>query len=469
MQLHRLFAGPDFHNVLENYKTKLVEAFDQLPDEEALDEQLQSNLKAQFVLDVPTLRPQGEMWAEQGTVKVDVTKLPNRLPGLGGRPVFEDVPEFTVHVPFDGDPDVFEIAPTIYGGAGVIADVVDHELQMKFQVVMPGWDLQGSIDRTVKEIDSTLRHLREQMLVFKQGLDGALAIALMRRKQHIQMRARAVHNLKIPVRSVPPRQLAGKEPTPQEPPKAPPLKPEESDVFISHASEDKSYVEELSRTLVAAGIGVWLDKSALRWGDGLRSKIDEGLKHSRYVIVVLSKAFLAVKKWTEYELDSAFALESANKKRILPLWHGITHDALLEYSPGLTNRVALDSSKQTPTDLANELLILLGRRSEGAIPIAETVPVAVPATHATDQVKSGETVAYAWYWTRDGKLAGLYVRKSTAKAGQFTLEEPDGTLHEGEAQEIAEKYISADLRLRHDGLRRSNVMSSGEYSNFSLP
>jgi hypothetical protein len=167
MHLHRLFSGPDFHSVLEHYKSKLVEVFDQLPDEEALDENMQSNLKAQFLLDVPTLRPQGEMWAEQSTVKVDVRKLPNRLPGLGGRPIFEEIPEFTVHVPFDGDPDVFEIAPTIYGGAGVIADVADHELQMKFQVVMPGWDLQGSIDRTVKEIDSTLRHLREQMLVFK--------------------------------------------------------------------------------------------------------------------------------------------------------------------------------------------------------------------------------------------------------------------------------------------------------------
>jgi len=231
----------------------------------------------------------------------------------------------------------------------------------------------------------------------------------------------------------------------------------------------RQHTKAQSFCLFAAGIRVWLDKSALRRGDGLRSKIDDGLKHSQYMIVVLSKAFLAIKKWTEYELDSAFALESARKRRVLPLWHGITHDELLEYNPGLTNRVALDSSKQTSTDLANELLILLGRRSEGAIPIAETVPVAVPATHATDQVKSGETVAYAWYWTREGKLAGLYVRKSNVKVGQFTLEEPDGTIHEGQAREISEKYVAVDLKLRQTGLRRSSVMSSGEYSEFSLP
>ena len=41
------------------------------------------------------------------------------------------------------------------------------------------------------------------------------------------------------------------------------------DVFISHATEDKAYVEPLIRALEAAGIRVRFDKSALRWGDDL--------------------------------------------------------------------------------------------------------------------------------------------------------------------------------------------------------
>jgi hypothetical protein len=52
-------------------------------------------------LDVPVLRPQGEHWVEERTAKVDVTRLPNRMPGFGNRPILEEVPEFTVHVPFD--------------------------------------------------------------------------------------------------------------------------------------------------------------------------------------------------------------------------------------------------------------------------------------------------------------------------------------------------------------------------------
>ena len=469
MSSNRLFAGPDFHSVLEHYKAKLVEAYEQLPDDQALDEQLQANLKQEFLLDVPVLRPQGEVWAEESIAKIDVRRLPNRLPGLGNRPILEDIPEFTVHVPFDGDPGVFAIAPSIYGGASTSGEIVGNELLLTFLMVMPGLDLQGNIDNTIRQINSTLSHLRQQMVVFDQGLNIALAQAVMLRKQRIQMRSTAVHNLRIPIRTAPPIKTppaAGRRPAEKKTEQQP--KPQTWDVFISHASEDKAYVDELHRTLVAAGVQVWVDKGVLRGGDRLRSRIDDGLKRSRFVIVVLSKAFLGLKKWTEYELDSAFALETVTESRILPLWHGITHDDLVQYSPGLSNRLALDSSRQTPTDLANELLILLKRRSEGAFPIAETVPVSEPQSHAAEEIRKGETVAYAWYWTKDGEITGLYIRKSTSNADLFTLEEPDGTLHEGPNNEIAAKYVAADMRLRRDGLRRSSVMGSGDYSDFNL-
>jgi len=64
---------------------------------------------------------------------------------------------------------------------------------------------------------------------------------------------------------------------------------------------------------------------------------------------------------------------------------------------------------------------------------------------------------------------GLHIRKSTSSADRFTLEEPDGTVYEDGRDEIAIKYVAADMKLRRDGLRRSSVMSSGDYPAFSLP
>jgi hypothetical protein len=133
------------------------------------------------------------------------------------------------------------------------------------------------------------------------------------------------------------------------------------DVFMSHASEDKGYCEPLAKALEQAGIRVWLDKTALQWGDDLRSVIDRGLRNCRYGIVIFSKAFLRKKKWTEYELSSLFALEKVGEKRILPIWHGITRDDLLEYSAGLADRLAKVSSSDSYEDIVNSLCAMLGR------------------------------------------------------------------------------------------------------------
>lgn len=133
------------------------------------------------------------------------------------------------------------------------------------------------------------------------------------------------------------------------------------DVFISHATEDKPYVEPLVEALEAAGIKVWFDKTTLEWGDDLRPSIDRGLANCRYGIVVLSRAFLGKKKWTEYELNSLFALERPGRKIILPIWHGITRDDLLQYSAGFADRLAKISSKDSYEDIVESLLNLVGR------------------------------------------------------------------------------------------------------------
>ena len=92
------------------------------------------------------------------------------------------------------------------------------------------------------------------------------------------------------------------------------------DVFICHASEDKP---EIIKPLVAAfereGISYWCDELEIKWGDSMPDKINEGLRVSRYVIVVISKSFLS-KNWPKKELNSSLNIESSTGKvRVLPL------------------------------------------------------------------------------------------------------------------------------------------------------
>jgi hypothetical protein len=80
----------------------------------------------------------------------------------------------------------------------------------------------------------------------------------------------------------------------------------------------------------------------LKVGDSLRRKIDEGLAHSRYGVVVLSKHFFS-KEWPQNELDGLMSREIAGTKVILPIWHNITADEVRKNSPILAGRVAAKS------------------------------------------------------------------------------------------------------------------------------
>jgi hypothetical protein len=117
------------------------------------------------------------------------------------------------------------------------------------------------------------------------------------------------------------------------------------DIFISHASEDKTtLVRELAKRLKENHIEVWYDEFSLKIGDSLRRSIDLGLSKSRYCIVVFSKNFFN-KKWPQWELDGLVSLQNNTKSNlILPIWHNITKEELIQYSPSLADKIALNSS-----------------------------------------------------------------------------------------------------------------------------
>ena len=99
--------------------------------------------------------------------------------------------------------------------------------------------------------------------------------------------------------------------------------PKQRDIFICHAGEDKpSVVRPLVRAFDAANISHWFDEAEIKWGDSITEKVNEGLKISRYVIVLLSEAFIK-KNWPQRELNSALNIEaSSGQVRVLPLIAG---------------------------------------------------------------------------------------------------------------------------------------------------
>ena len=128
------------------------------------------------------------------------------------------------------------------------------------------------------------------------------------------------------------------------------------DIFISHASEDKDdFVRPLADALSAKDIKVWYDEFTLKVGDSLRRSIDQGLIKSKFGTVVLSSSFFA-KNWTQYELDAMVAKEMEGHKMILPIWHKVSKTEVLNFSPALADKVALNSSLNSIEEIAQQLV-----------------------------------------------------------------------------------------------------------------
>jgi len=127
------------------------------------------------------------------------------------------------------------------------------------------------------------------------------------------------------------------------------------DVFVSHAGEDKeSVASPLAAALAERGLRVWIDKGELRIGDSLRRKIDHGLAHSSFGIVVFPKSFFD-KGWPQYELDGMVGLSVAGKQRMLPIRHEISKDEVGRQSPSLADKIARTTATSTIAEIADEI------------------------------------------------------------------------------------------------------------------
>ncbi len=131
------------------------------------------------------------------------------------------------------------------------------------------------------------------------------------------------------------------------------------DVFISHATEDKDdIVRPLAHALQNAGLRVWYDEFELKLGDSLRRKIDAGLANSNFGIVVLSHPFFR-KNWSQYELDGLVTREMTGEQIILPIWHNISKNEVISYSPSLADKLARSTATHTVEEIAEEIVLLI--------------------------------------------------------------------------------------------------------------
>jgi hypothetical protein len=91
------------------------------------------------------------------------------------------------------------------------------------------------------------------------------------------------------------------------------------DVFLSHSAKDKAVVRSLAERLRADGLKVWLDEWVLKPGDSIPAKVEEGLEHSRVLMLCMSaNAFGS--DWAQLEAGTFRFRDPLNtERRFIPL------------------------------------------------------------------------------------------------------------------------------------------------------
>ena len=134
---------------------------------------------------------------------------------------------------------------------------------------------------------------------------------------------------------------------------------EEFDVFVCHASLDK---QDIVLPIVSAcqdlGIRVWLDSKEIAWGEDIVSRVAEGLKKCKSVLVVASENSVN-RGWPLKEISLAMHDEITNQNvRVLPLFVG-NHETVIQKVPILAHKKGL-FWKNDPDEIASQIATRLG-------------------------------------------------------------------------------------------------------------
>src|ERR1043166_4170966 len=90
-------------------------------------------------------------------------------------------------------------------------------------------------------------------------------------------------------------------------------------IFLSHNHTDHAFAQRLATELTLVGVPVWIDEAQIRPGDSLLTKLEQGLRDTEYLGVILSPEAVE-SRWVRVELNAALQIEiRADRVKVLPI------------------------------------------------------------------------------------------------------------------------------------------------------
>jgi hypothetical protein len=198
-----LFRKYSIFDVQLHREQQAKEAVRAMPQERLSDdeEKLATEIAASLAMALPSL-DLPEIYQTDRQVQLDARHLPNRMVFNRSRPVPVDGTEIVIHIPFTGDPSVFDICPSQHNLNPPIAeiDVMNSEILLTYQVADEVVPIKARYEATLNEIRQHLEWLRPA-LDQTDALKQAARTELGKRNQANESHTKIVGSLGIPRRT----------------------------------------------------------------------------------------------------------------------------------------------------------------------------------------------------------------------------------------------------------------------------
>lgn len=146
-----------------------------------------------------------------------------------------------------------------------------------------------------------------------------------------------------------------------------------SRLFISHSSEDDTFVRDLRAALADHGQDGWIDSRELRGGDPLWPEIQQAIESASAFAVVVSTDALQ-SKWVGWELRHALEIEEQRGKDVFPViplsLNGTKLGVLEEFFGEEPIYISVSSEAGGVEAAMNEFLVALRKRLPADVPVA---------------------------------------------------------------------------------------------------
>lgn len=204
-----LFSNGDLSTWLERRMAEAREAAASIEPDAVLatpEANLVNELFDRYRADPPHLRLDERYAEPPQDVQIDVSQGPRRVVSGRSRPVYVAGTRLVVHVPFDGDPELFHLMPSTRSSVLPSGEVRGEELLVSDE--LPADDprvenLPNRLEQRLEEIERWLAWVAADCARFNERLRDEMRAAVLARKQKVLRDRKIEAALRIPVRRRP--------------------------------------------------------------------------------------------------------------------------------------------------------------------------------------------------------------------------------------------------------------------------